>query len=131
MMQSARNDHSLGELFTDLAAQSAALVRGEIAIAKAELTQTAKKAAKDVGMLIIGGLVIYAGLLALLAAAIIALASALPAWLAAFIVGLIVLLVGAAVISRGRAALAGTSLAPRQTIETLAADVEVVKGERG
>ena len=131
MMHPAGNDRSLGELFSDLAGQTGALVRGELAIAKAELTQTAKQVGKDVGILIVGGVLAYAGLLALLAAAVLALATAVPAWLAALIVGLVVIVVGAAMISRGRAALAGTSLAPRQTMATLAADVDVVKGERG
>ncbi len=130
-MQTGKDDRSLGELFGDLAGQTGTLVREEVALAKAELTQTATQAGKDIGVLVIGGAVAYAGLLALLAAVILALATVLPAWLAALIVGLVVAGVGALLLQRGRAALAHTDLAPRQTMATLAADVDAVKGERG
>ncbi len=130
-MQTGKDDRSLGELFGDLAGQTGTLVREEVALAKAELTQTATQAGKDIGVLVIGGAVAYAGLLALLAAVILALATVLPAWLAALIVGLVVAGVGALLLQRGRAALAHTDLAPRQTMATLAADVDAVKGEKG
>ena len=130
-MQTGKDDRSLGELFGDLAGQTGTLVREEVTLAKAELTQTATQAGKDIGVLVIGGAVAYAGLLALLAAVILALTTVLPAWLAALIVGLVVAGVGALLLQRGRAALAHTDLAPRQTLATLAADVDAVKGERG
>ena len=130
-MQTGKDDRSLGELFGDLAGQTGALVREEVALAKAELTQTATQAGKDIGVLVIGGAVAYAGFLALLAAVILALATVLPAWLAALIVGLVVAGGGALLLQRGWTALAHTDLAPRQTMATLAADVDAVKGERG
>ena len=130
-MQTGKDDRSLGELFGDLAGQTGTLVREEVALAKAELTQTATQAGKDIGVLVIGGAVAYAGLLALLAAVILALATVLPAWLAALIVGLVVAGVGALLLQRGRAALAHTDLAPHQTMATLAADVDAVKGKKG
>jgi len=129
-MQTGKDERSLGELFGDLAGQTGALVREEVALAKAELTQNATRAGKDVGVLVIGGAVAYAGLLALLAAVILGLATALPAWLAALIVGLVVVGIGAALLQRGRAALAHLDLAPRQTLATLTADVDAVKGEK-
>ncbi len=129
-MQTGKDERSLGELFGDLAGQTGLLVREEVALAKAELTQSATRAGKEIGVLVIGGAVAYAGLLALLAAAILALATALPAWLAALIVGLVVVGLGAALLQRGRAALAHLDLAPRQTMATLAADVDAVKGEK-
>jgi len=130
-MQTGKDERSLGELFGDLAGQTGALVREEVALAKAELTQSATRAGKEVGVLVIGSAVAYAGLLALLAAAILALATVLPAWLAALIVGLVVAGVGALLLQRGRAALAHLDLVPRQTMATLAADADVMKGERG
>ncbi|MCA1599763.1 MAG: phage holin family protein, partial [Chloroflexi bacterium] len=80
-MQTGKDERSLGELFGDLAGQTGLLVREEVALAKAELTQNATRAGKEIGVLVIGGAVAYAGLLALLAAAILGLATALPAWL--------------------------------------------------
>ncbi len=128
-MQTGKNDRSLGELFGDLAGQTGTLVREEVALAKAELTRTATQAGKDVAVLVVGGAVAYAGLLALLAALTLALATFLPAWVAALIVGLVVVGAGAALLQRGRAALSRLDVAPRQTMATLAADVDVVKGD--
>ena len=130
-MGSEKNDRSLGELFGDLAAQTGTLVREEVALAKAELTRTATQAGKDIGVLVVGGAVVYGGLLVLLAAAILALATILPAWVAALIVGLVVVGVGVAMLQRGRAALTRIDVAPHQTMATLSADVDVVKGQRG
>ncbi len=129
-MQTGKDERSLGELFGDLAGQTGLLVREEVALAKAELTQSATRAGKEIGVLVIGGAVAYAGLLALLAAVILGLATALPAWLAALIVGLVVVGIGALLLQRGRGALAHLDLAPRQTLATLAADVDAVKGEK-
>ncbi len=130
-MQTAKDDRSLGELFTDLAGQTGALVREEVSLARAELTAKATQAGKDVVTLAIGGAVAYAGALAILAGVILALATFLPAWLAALIVGVIVGAAGITLLQRGRAALAHLDVAPRQTMATLAADSDALKGERG
>ena len=130
-MQTAKDDRSLGELFSDLAGQTGALVREEVSLARAELTAKATQAGKDVVTLAIGGAVAYAGALAILAGVILALATFLPAWLAALIVGVIVGAVGITLLQRGRAALAHLDVAPRQTMATLAADADALKGERG
>ena len=83
-MQTNRDDRSLGELFADLAKESSVLVRQEVALAKAELTQKAGQVGKDVGFLAVGGLVLYAGLLAIIAAIIILLGTlGVPWWLSA------------------------------------------------
>jgi len=130
-MQTAKDDRSLGELFTDLAGQTGALVREEVSLARAELTAKATQAGKDVVTLAIGGAVAYAGALAILAGVILALATFLPAWLAALIVGVIAGVAGITLLQRGRAALAHLDVAPRQTLATLAADADALKGERG
>jgi len=130
-MHTEKNERSLGDLFGDLAGQTGTLVREEVALAKAELTRSATQVGKDVALLVIGGAVAYAGLLALLAALILALATVLPAWSAALIVGLLVVGAGAVLLGRGRAALSRLDLTPRGTMATLAADAEVVKGNKG
>jgi len=59
-MQVNQNDRSLGELFADLAKESSVLVRQEVALAKAELTQSGKRAGSAIGMYVGAGV---AGLL--------------------------------------------------------------------
>ncbi|MEA2573773.1 MAG: hypothetical protein QOH93_1071 [Chloroflexia bacterium] len=127
-MQVNQDDRSLGELFADLAKESSVLVRQEVALAKAELGQKAGQVGKDVGFLAVGGLVLYAGLLAIIAAIIIVLGTVgVPWWLSALVVGIIVAGVGYFLVQRGLSALKRENLAPRQTIETLKEDADWAK----
>jgi len=127
-MQQQKDERSIGELFGDLARDTGTLVRQEVALARTEITHTAARAGRDIGVLAIGGAVAYAGFLALVAAAIIGLAAAgLAWWLAALIVGVIIAGIGAVLVQRGLGALRQEHLVPRQTIETLKDDVEWAK----
>ncbi|HET6314386.1 MAG TPA: phage holin family protein [Chloroflexia bacterium] len=127
-MQVNKEDRSIGELFADLAKESSVLVRQEVALAKAEMTQKAGEVGKDIGFLAVGGLVLYAGLLAIIAAIIIVLGTVgLPWWLSALLVGLIVAGVGYFLVQKGLKALKRENLAPRQTIQTLKDDAEWAK----
>ncbi len=121
-------DRSLGDLFSDLSREIITLVRQEIALARTELGQTASKVGRDIGFLAVGGLVIYAGFLALLATVVIILATiGLPWWLSALIVGLVVAGIGYYLVKRGLDALKKENFAPQKTIETLKEDVEWAK----
>lgn len=127
-MQVNKEDRSIGELFADLAKESSVLVRQEVALAKAEMTQKAGEVGKDIGFLAVGGLVLYAGLLAIIAAIIIVLGTVgVPWWLSALLVGLIVAGVGYFLVQKGLKALKRENLAPRQTIQTLKDDAEWAK----
>jgi len=127
-MQERRDERSLGELFGDLARETSTLVRQEVQLAKTEMTQKATEVGKDIGFLAVGGLVAYAGLLALIATLIIILGTAgLPWWLAALIVTIVVLAIGGILVQRGLAALKQQSMAPEQTIQTLKEDRQWAK----
>lgn len=127
-MQVNKEDRSIGELFADLAKESSVLVRQEVALAKAEMSQKAGEVGKDIGFLAVGGLVLYAGLLAIIAAIIIVLGTVgVPWWLSALLVGLIVAGVGYFLVQKGLKALKRENLAPSQTIQTLKEDAEWAK----
>ena len=79
-------DRGIGELVKDLASQTSTLVRQEIKLAQAEVTQKGKLAGKGAGMLAGAAVVALLGLGALTAFLIIVLDSFLPLWLAALIV---------------------------------------------
>jgi len=129
-MQSTQDDRSIGELFADLARESSTLIRQEVELAKTEMSQKATRVGRDVAFLAVGGLVIYAGVLAILAAVIIGLAAAgLPWWLSALLVGGIVLAAGYGLVHRGLAALKREDLAPRQTLDSLKEDARAVRGQ--
>lgn len=127
-MQERRDERSLGELFGDLARETGTLVRQEVQLAKTEMTQKASAVGKEIGFLAVGGLVAYAGLLALIATLIIILGTVgMPWWLASLIVGLVVAGVGYFLVQKGLAALKHQSMAPQQTIQTLKEDRQWAK----
>jgi len=126
-MQQRKENLSLGELFANLSRETTTLVRQEIQLAKTEMTQKASRLGKDIGFLVVGGAVIYAGVLAILAALIMLLAMVIPAWLSALVVGGIVAGIGYGMVQKGREALTREDLAPRQTVEELKESAEWAK----
>jgi hypothetical protein len=127
-MAQVRDERSLGDLFSDLSRETTTLVRQEVQLAKAELTQSATEAARGIGMLVAGGAVAYAGLLFLLLAVVFGLIEAgWDAWLSALAVGLVVVAIGAVLVLRARESLKPANLAPQKTVETLKEDAAWAK----
>jgi hypothetical protein len=128
MMAQLRDERSLGDLFSDLSRETTTLVRQEVQLAKAELTQSATEAARGIGMLVAGGAVAYAGLLFLLLAIVFGLIEAgWDAWLSALVVSLVVVAIGAVLVLRARESLKPANLAPQKTVETLKEDAAWAK----
>lgn len=120
--------HSTGELVKELSEQTTTLVRKEIELAKAELSQKGKVAGEGAGMF--GG----AAVLALLAAGTLTtmvlalLDKAMDLWVAALIVTLIYGAVAAVLALTGRDRVKkGMPPAPEQTVETVKEDVQWAK----
>ena len=128
MMAQLRDERSLGDLFSDLSRETTTLVRQEVQLAKAELTQSATEAARGIGMLVAGGAVAYAGLLFVLLAVVYGLIEAgWEPWLSALVVGLVVLAISAVLVMRARESLIPANLAPQRTVETLKEDAALAK----
>jgi tetrahydromethanopterin S-methyltransferase subunit G len=129
-MTGQQDNRSLGELFGDLAQNTGTLVRQEVELAKTEMTQKATRVGKDIGFLLAGGAVAYAGFLAILAAIAIGLGQlGLPWWIAALLVGLVVAGIGGFLVMRGLSALRQETAVPQQTIATLKEDAEWAKAK--
>lgn len=97
---------SIGELVGDITTDLSTLLRQEVALAKAELTESATRAGRGAGLLGGGGVAGHFGLLFLS----VALVAALAAWWdsvgwAALAVGLLWLVVAAVLAASGRAEL--------------------------
>ena len=128
MQQQSKDERSLGELFGDLARDMGTLVSQEVTLARTEMTATATRVGKDIGFLAVGGMVAYAGLLAIIAGVILLLATyVMPLWVSALIVGLVVAGLGYVLVQKGLSALKREDLAPRQTIESLKEDTQWAK----
>jgi len=125
----AREDASLGDLFAKLTRELTALVRQEIALASTELSQKASQAGRSVGMLAVGGLIAYAGFLAVIAAVVILLAHVIDWWLAASVVGIVVAGAGYVLVRRSLNTLQHMDFAPHQTVATLKEDLAWAKDQ--
>lgn len=84
---------SLGKLVEQISEQASRLVRAEIALAKAELTDKAKKSGIGVGLLVVALLILAYTVGVLLLAAVYGLGTVWPLWLSALAIGGFMLLV--------------------------------------
>jgi len=125
----APEGQTLGALVHQLSQQIPELIRSEIRLAQAEVTEKGKRAGVGIGMFSVAGLLAFFALATFVTTAILGLTYVVDPWLAALIVG-VVLLAGAAV-----AGLAGknkvgeaTPAAPERAIHGIKEDVATVKG---
>lgn len=119
---------STGELVTRLSGQVSELVRGELELARAELTSKGKRAGIGAGLAGAGGVLALYGGGALTAAAVAALSLAVDVWLAALVVGVLLMLVAGllAVVGKNRIQSA-TPPVPERAVAGAKRDVETVK----
>jgi uncharacterized membrane protein YqjE len=121
----------LGELVKDLASQTSTLVRQEIKLAQAEVTEKGKVAGRGAGMLAGAAIAALLALGALTACLIAALDAAVPLWLAALIVTVLWVLVAAVLAQVGRKALQSATPPVPQTVETVKEDIQWAKTQTG
>lgn len=119
---------STADLVRDAAEQISRLVRDELALAKAEMTEKGKRAGVGAGLFGGGGLIALYGVAGLLTTVVLALAEAMPAWLAALIVTVVLFAVAAVLALLGRRHVQqATPPVPEQAIDSVKADIEQVK----
>jgi uncharacterized membrane protein YqjE len=124
-------DASTGELFKRLSQQTSELVRKEVDLAKAELTEKGKTAGKGAGMFGGAGLFGVTAFLALTACLIALLGTAMEVWIAALIVTVAYAAIAGVLALMGRRKLQeATPPSPEQTVETLKEDVQWAKNQR-
>jgi uncharacterized membrane protein YqjE len=124
-------DTSLGTLVSQLSSQIPALIRSEIRLAQAEVTQKGKRAGIGLGMFSAAGLLALFGLGFLLTTVALLLALVMPGWVAALIVAVVLFAAAgiAALVGRKKVAEAAPPT-PDRAIESVKEDIATVKGER-
>lgn len=127
MHQFATEERTIGDLFADLTADLRVLVRQEVALARAEVSDKVSHLGRDAATIAIGGVLAFVGLQALVATAILALSLVLPAWLSALIVGAVLALVGGLLAWRGYQDLRERGVVPQETVESLKEDAQWAK----
>jgi uncharacterized membrane protein YqjE len=116
-----------GELVTRLSAQISELVRGELALAKAELAQKGKRAGIGAGLAGTAGVLALYGLGALITTVIAALALVLPVWAAALIVAVVIFIVAGVLGLLGKNQIQrATPPVPEGAVESVKRDVATV-----
>jgi hypothetical protein len=124
------HDRPVGDLLKQLSQETTTLVKQELDLAKAELSEKGKQAGIGAGMF--GGAGV-GGLLALIflsLAAVAALDTAMPTWLAALIVGVVWTAVAGILALQGKSKVQeATPPAPEQAIESTKEDVEWAKSQ--
>jgi len=130
-MATDKNDKPLATLFSDLTRETVDLVRQEIALGRAEISQKISTAQTAVTSVAIGAAVALAGLFIILQAVVKGVEMVLPPemapWLAPLIVGLVVAIIGYAMLKAGSAKLKPDNLMPHRTVDSLVRDKNVAK----
>jgi len=119
--------HSLGEIAGGLAGDVQDLVRGELALARAEFDHSIHGLIGGAISLVGAALVAFAGLVVLLLGIAVVLAKWLPTWAALMIVGLVIVVVGGLIARAGLAKLSLKNLTPDRTAANLKKDGRTLK----
>ena len=125
------DDRSVGDLLKELSEQTTTLVRQELELAKAEMSEKGKQAGTGAGILGGAGLFGLLALGALTACLVMALDTAMEGWLAALIVAAVYGAIAGVLALTGKNKVREAAPAvPEQTVETVKEDVEWAKTQR-
>lgn len=127
----AEQHQSVGDLISEVAGDMTRLVRKELELAKAELTEEAGRAGRAVRMLTGASIAALLVVVLLSFAAVYALAEVVPPGLAALIVAAFWAVVGMALYGSGRRRLREFSPVPRRTVQSLKEDMEWLRNPTG
>lgn len=121
---------TLGALVHQLTQEVPELIRSEVRLAQAELSQKGKRLGVGAGMFGAAGVLALVGLGVLAATAVLALALVLDAWLAALIVAVIILAAAgiAAVVGKNEVVSAAPPV-PERAVAGVKEDLATVRGD--
>ena len=121
-------EQSMGELFKQLSEELSSLVRQEMRLAQAEMTEKGKRAGIGAGMFGGAGLIGVMAPGTLTACVVAALAEAMDVWLAALIVTVVYAAVAGVLALQGRDRIQqATPPVPEETVESVKEDVQWAK----
>jgi len=116
-----------GSLLSDAVNQLTRLVRGEVALAKAEVAQNIRSAGLGIGLLVGAVVLVFVALNVLVFALVAALGELIgPGW-SALVVGVVILVVAAILAMRGLNSLKPENLTPSRTVRNVQADAQTIK----
>ena len=129
-MDVPRMDRSLGELFSDLSQQTAELIRHEMRLAKAELSEKAADVGRHAMMVGAGVAFALAAVVAVAAAITLLLVDAgLAPWIAALITAAAMAVLAYVLAQSGISAMKKKTIAPVETMHSLKETTQWLKNE--
>lgn len=122
-------DTPIGELMSQLSAQTSRLVRDEMRLAQKEFTESAKHAGIGAGLFSAAGLIAVFGLAGVVTAAIAALALVLPVWATALIVAVVLFAIAGIIALISKKQIDQASPTPEMTVANVKQDIHEVQDE--
>ena len=122
-----KEERSLGDLISQLAADTGTLVRQEMRLVVAETRHNLSLGVESAAWLAAGIAVAAVGSLVLVASLVLVLAIWLPAWLAAVIVGIALCAIGLPMANSGWTGLKRVEIAPDDSIASIKENTEWLK----
>jgi uncharacterized membrane protein YqjE len=132
---STKDERSLGQLLKELSSETTTLLRQEVDLAKAEMSEKVSRVGTNTAAVGVGGAVALLGAMALVAALILGLISLfdnfmspeVAVWVAPLLVGAVLALIGYSMIKKAMATLRQESLTPKKTTQSLQENKEWLK----
>lgn len=124
-------ERTIGQLVADATHDLEGIVRGEIALAKAEVTDGAKVLGKGAGLLAAAAFLAVIGFVFLLHSAAWGISTWLPVWAGYLIVAVVVLIVGTILGLMGKKALETAKPAPERAIDQAQQTIAAIKNPKG
>jgi hypothetical protein len=124
-------ERTIGQLVADATHDLEGIVRGEIALAKAEVTDGAKVLGKGAGLLAGAAFLALMGFVFLLHSAAWGISTWLPVWAGYLIVAVVVLIVGGILGLLGKKALDQAKPAPERAIDQAQQTIAAIKNPKG
>ena len=122
---------TIGALVHQLSEEIPELVRSEIRLAQAEVTEKGKRVGVGLGIFSAAGLLAWFGVATLIATGILALAEVLPAWAAALIVAAALLVLAGMLALIGKSKVSsGQPLKPERAVAGVHEDIAILKEVR-
>ena len=119
--------HSIGQIAGGLASDVGDLVRGELALARAELDTKLHGLVIAAVSIVGGALVAFAGLVVVLEGGAAVLTFWLPAWASLLIVGVPIVAIGGLISRAGLAKLSLKAVTPERSIASVGKDARMIK----
>jgi uncharacterized membrane protein len=125
-------ERTLGQLVADATQDISAIMRSEVALAKAEMSADAKRVGAGVGMFVVAGTMAFLALIMLLFATAYGLVAAgLSPWLAFLIVAGVLLLVGVILAVVGKSSVSKVKGKPERAIKSTQDTIAAVRPSSG